>query len=110
MLKSTVGLYGLDLRRLLDPHLRRLLDLHLGRLLNVDELDLFNFGTHGKALRKTLRLRHWWNDYGIFLVHALVSSCNSCELLIGDIELLIDTMEESLAEWSALIVTDDAVK
>jgi hypothetical protein len=102
MLKSTVGFYGFDLRRLLELDLRR--------LVNLDKLDLFKFGAHGKALRKMLRLRNWWNDDGIFLVHALVSSCNSCELLIGDIELLIDTMEESLAEWSALIVTDDAVK
>jgi hypothetical protein len=116
MLTGAVRLDGLDLGRLLgfdNVDLRRPLkldDVDLGSLFDLDMLDLFNLGAHRKKLGNSLGFGNWGNDDSIFLVHALVSGCNSSEMLIGDIELLIDTMKECLAEWSALVVTDDAVK
>jgi hypothetical protein len=43
-------------------------------------------------------------------VDVLVRNCDGSELLIWDIELLIDTVEESFAERATGEICDDAVE
>lgn len=73
----------------------------LGLCLDLD-LDLY--------LGLDLGLGLSGHDNSVFFVDGLICGCNRRELHVWDIELLVDAVEETFAEWTTGEIVHDAVE